>query len=97
LNEVEISVRVLTAEDKKLSIIIKKPANDKIKSIAEELAELLGLSKYSLTFFYKGEKLNFSEKLADKGIGSKSHKESDNFLLCLKGESEKPKIWRRFL
>ncbi len=56
-------------EDKRFSIIIKKQANDKIKAIAEELAELQGISKYSLTFFYKGEKINFGERLGDRGIG----------------------------
>lgn len=97
ITEVEVSVRVVTSEDKKLSIIIKKPANDKIKAIAEELAELLGLSKYSLTFFYRGEKVNFAERLGDRRIGGRPNNDNDSFLLCLKGGNEGPKIWKRFL
>jgi hypothetical protein len=76
---------------------MKKPANDKIKSIAEELAELLGLSKYSLTFFLKGDKVSFGERLGERGIGGRPYSDNDDFLLCLKGGSEGPKIWKRFL
>ena len=90
-------MRVVINEDKKFSIILKKPANDKIKAIAEELSELCELSKYSLTFFYRGEKLNFGERLGDRNIGGKPGNDSDEFLLCLKGGSEGPKIWKRFL
>jgi len=97
LTEVEISARVVVCEDKRFSIILKKPANDKIKSIAEELAELLGLSKYALTFFYRGDKVGFNERFGDRNIGGKSNNESDDFLLCLKGGNEGPKIWKRFL
>jgi len=50
---------------------MKKSANDKIKSIAEELAELLGLSKYALTFFFRGDKVSFGDRLGDRGIGGK--------------------------
>jgi hypothetical protein len=96
LTEVEVSVRVVIGEDKRFSIIIKKPSNEKIKGIAEELAELLSLQKYSLTFFYKGEKLSFGERLGDRGVGGKPNSESDDFLLCLKGGNEGPKFWKRF-
>lgn len=84
-------------EDKRVSLILNKQANDKIKQVAEEIADLEGISKYSITFFYKGEKLNFGERLGDRGIGGKPGNESDNFLLCLKGGNEGPKIWKRFL
>jgi hypothetical protein len=67
---VELSVRVVVSEDKRFSLVVKKLANDKIKAIAEELAELLNLSKYSLTFFYKGEKVGLNERLGDREIGS---------------------------
>jgi hypothetical protein len=83
-------------EEKRFSIILRLPANDKIKSIAEELAELLAISKYSLTFFYKGEKVNLGERLGDRSIGGRTNNENDDFLLCLKGGSEGPKIWKRF-
>ena len=96
LTEVEVSIRVIMDEEKRSSIILKKAANDKIKSIAEELAELLAISKYSLTFFFKGEKVNLSERLGDRSIGGRTNNESDDFLLCLKGGSEGPKTWKRF-
>jgi hypothetical protein len=96
LTEVEVSVRVIMDEEKRFSIILKRAANDKIKSIAEELAELLAISKYSLTFFFRGEKVNLGERLGDRAIGGRTNNESDDFLLCLKGGSEGPKIWKRF-
>jgi hypothetical protein len=71
LTEVEINIRVVMSEDKRFSLNIKKAANDKIKAIAEELAELLGLSKYALTFFYKGDKVTMNDRLGDKDIGGK--------------------------
>jgi hypothetical protein len=72
--------------------------------VAEELGELLGLSKYALTFFFKSEKITLNERLGDREIGVKSSslnlgsssQETDNFLLCLKGGSEGPKPWKRF-
>jgi hypothetical protein len=101
LTEVELSIRVVIEEDKRFSLITKRQANDKIKVVAEELAELLSLSKYALTFFYKGEKVGLNERLGDRDIGGKhggtSLGNSDNFLLVLKGGSEGPKGWKRFL
>jgi hypothetical protein len=90
---------------------LKRPANDKIKLLAEVLGELLGLSKYSLTFFYNGDMVGLNERLGDRDIGSitsasdavenspsKSISLSKgNYLLCLKGGSEGPKTWKRFL
>lgn len=58
------------SEDKRFSLIIKKAANDKIKMVAEELAELLNVTKYSLTFFYKGDKVGLNERLGDRDIGA---------------------------
>jgi hypothetical protein len=95
--EVEVSIRVIMSEDKKFSIILQKGANDKIKQVAEELSELLSISKYGLTFFYKGDKLNFGERLGDRGIGAKTNTDNVDFILCLKGGNEGPKAWKRFL
>lgn len=106
--EVELSIRVVISEDKRFSLIIKKQANDKIKMIAEELAELLNLSKYALTFFYKGDKVGLNERLGDRDIGGfSSHNtlsisghaselSGEHFLLCLKGGNEGPRWWKRF-
>ena len=38
--------------------------------IAEEIGELLNLSKYALTFFYKGDKVGLNERLGDRDIGT---------------------------
>jgi hypothetical protein len=38
--------------------------------VAEELAELLTLSKYALTFFFRGDKIGLNERLGDKDIGT---------------------------
>ena len=96
LTEVEVSIRVIIEDDKRQSIIITCPSNEKIKSIAEELSDLLTISKYSLTFFFNGEKVGFGERLGDREIGGRPGNESDKFLLCLKGGSEGPKIFKRF-
>jgi hypothetical protein len=64
--------------------------------VAEELGELLGMSKYRLTFFFKGEKVGLNERLGEREIGSKPGSDVDNFLLCLKGGSDGPVTWKRF-
>ena len=78
MTEIEISIRVIIGEDKRYSLIVKKAANDKIKMVAEELAEFLSLSKYALTFFFKGEKVSLNERLGDREIGGKSSGPSEN-------------------
>jgi len=60
----------VVSEDKRFTLIIKKPTNDKFKSIAEDLAEILNVTKYSLTFFYRGEKVALNERLGDRDIGA---------------------------
>lgn len=75
--EVEVSIRIVISEDgQKLSMVLKMSANEKLKAVAEELGEFLGLSKYRLTFFYKGEKVNLGERLGDKEIGGAPGNES---------------------
>ncbi len=69
MTEIELSIRVLISEDKRFSLILKTQTNDKIKNIAEEIGELLNLSKYALTFFYKGDKVGLNERLGDRDIG----------------------------
>ena len=66
----ELCIRVVLGEDKRFTLVIKKPTNDKFKAIAEELAEILNVTKYSLTFFYRGEKLGLNERLGDRDIGA---------------------------
>ena len=50
---------------------MKRPANDKLKSLSEELGEMLNLGKYGVTFFYRGEKVGMNERLGDRDIGCK--------------------------
>lgn len=72
LTEVEISIRVVVSEEKRFSLIVKRSSNDKIKMIAEEIGDLLGLTKYSLTFFYQGDKVTLTERIGDRDIGGPS-------------------------
>jgi nitrogen regulatory protein PII-like uncharacterized protein len=67
--DIELCIRVVMSEDKRFTLIVKKHTNDKFKAIAEELAELLNIKKYSLTFFYKGDNVSFNERLGDRNIG----------------------------
>jgi hypothetical protein len=88
---VEVSIRIVISEDgQKLSMVVKAPANEKLKAVAEELGEYLGLSKYRLTFFYRGEKVNLGERLGDREIGGLPGNDSQEFLLCLKGGNDGP-------
>ena len=43
---------MVISEEKRFSVILNKSANDKIKTIAEELEQLIDVPKYGLTFFY---------------------------------------------
>jgi len=58
------------SEDKRFTLVVKRSTNDKLMMIAEELAELLNVTKYSLTFFYKGDKVGLKERLGDRDIGA---------------------------
>ena len=68
--EVEVKVRILISEEKRFTLSIKRPANDKIKQLADDLGELLNLTRYALTFFYKGDKVALNERIGDREIGS---------------------------
>lgn len=87
------------SEEKRFTMVIRKNANSKIKDLEEDLTDILSMPKYSLAFFFKGEKIGLGERLGDREIGQNptQNTESDSFLLCLKGGSEGPKTWKRFL
>ena len=94
-----MKVRILISEDKRFTLSMKRPANDKIKQLADDLGDLLNLTRYALTFFYKGDKVALNERIGDREIGGLSNKgteKDDSYLLCLKGGSEGPKAWKRF-
>ena len=94
--QVEITARIVLSEEQKFTLIIKRPAGDKLKQVAEEISEIVGISKYKLTFFFRGEKVGLGDKLADKGIGSLKGTDEDYFLLCLMGGNDGPVFWKRF-
>jgi hypothetical protein len=100
--EVEVKVRVVMSEEKRFTLALRRPSNDKMKILADDLGELLNLSRYALTFFYKGDKVALNERIGDREIGSLPKKggasveKEDSYLLCLKGGSEGPKTWKRF-
>lgn len=75
--EIEMSIRVVIGEDKRFTLLIKKSTNDKFMAIAEELAEILNVTKYSLTFFYRGEKVGLKDRLGDRDIGAPLPKDSN--------------------
>ena len=67
--EVDLAIRVVASEEKRFTLNIRRPANDKLKTLAEEIGLLVGLTKYSLTFFFKGDHLRLNERLGDREIG----------------------------
>ena len=92
-----VTLRVVVSEDKRFTLSLKRPSNDKIKVLAEEVGELLNLTRYELTFFYKNEPLGLNERIGDREIGSPHQSEKiANYLLCLKGGAQGPKTWKRF-
>jgi hypothetical protein len=69
LSEVEISVRVVMSEEKRFTTVLRSNANSKIKDLEEDLTDLLSMPKYSMAFFFKGEKISLGERLGDRDIG----------------------------
>ena len=60
--DVEIGIHIILEEDgKKHSLVLRRNANDKMKLVAEEIGEIFNISKYRLTFFYKGHKLTLND------------------------------------
>jgi hypothetical protein len=94
--EVEVKVHILMSEDKRFTLSMKRPSNDKMKVLADDLGDLLNLSRYALSFFYKGDKVALNERLGDREIGGLPSEKPPSYLLCLKGGSEGPKAWKRF-
>ena len=87
--EVEVPIRVVISEDKRFSVTLRRSANDKLKMLAEDLGELLGMSKYSLTFFYNGDKVGLNERLGDREIGSLPTKTTNQTSLIERLDTQK--------
>ena len=95
--EVTVTLRVVVSEEKRFTLTMKRPSNDKIKVLAEEVGELLNLTRYELTFFYKNEPLGLNERIGDRDIGTiLTNGNAINYLMCLKGGAQGPKAWKRF-
>lgn len=71
----------------------------KALDLKEQIGNIYGETKYSTSLFYKGKKLNNSDTVADNQIGFTNQSESeenDQYILCLKGGENAPKIFNRF-
>jgi len=62
-------VYVILSEEKRVSITLSAYADDKAMAIAEQVADLFGETKYSISFFMSGQKINLNDKLADLNLG----------------------------
>ena len=91
--EVEIAIRVVISEENIFTLKLIRPANDQMKTLAEDVGELLNLTRYEITFFYKNETIGLNERIGDREIGSINFEEDliKNYLLCLKGGAQAPK------
>lgn len=52
-----------------MAITLSASADDKAMAIAEQIADLFGETKYSISFFMSGQKINLNDKLADLNLG----------------------------
>jgi len=60
---------VILSEEKRVAITLSASADDKAMAIAEQIADLFGETKYSISFFMSGQKINLNDKLADLNLG----------------------------
>jgi hypothetical protein len=104
-NTVNVNVRSILVEEKKQTVLLKVNANDKAMVIAEQIADLFGETKYSISFFFKKNKINLNDRIADIGLGglnlkneesTSSLEDTSGTILCLKGGVDAPKIFMRF-
>ena len=96
---VNINVRCILSEEKKQTVLLKVNTNDKAMVVAEQIADLFGETKYSISFFYNSSKINLNDRLADIGIGGTGNvtiEDNQSTILCLKGGVDAPKIFMRF-
>jgi hypothetical protein len=53
-NQISLQVYVILSEDKKVMLTLPVSADDKAMAIAEQIADLFGETKYSISFFMGG-------------------------------------------
>ena len=81
---VYVKIRVIISEENRSTIKMSCNSNDKVKVIAEEIAEFFNENKYKLSFISEGKQVKLSDSIAEMGITQ---------LLCLKGGENGPKIF----
>ena len=79
-----VTIRVIISEENRSTIKMSCNSNDKVKVIAEEIAEFFNENKYKLSFISEGKQVKLSDSIAEMGITQ---------LLCLKGGENGPKIF----
>ena len=84
---VTLTIRVIISEQSRSTIQLSCSCNDKVKAIAEEIAEFFNENKYKLSFVSETKQIKLSDSIAELGITQ---------LLCLKGGEHGPKIFQRF-
>ena len=81
---VYVTIRVIISEENRSTIKMSCNSNDKVKVIAEEIAEFFNENKYKLSFISEVKQVKLSDSIAEMGITQ---------LLCLKGGENGPKIF----
>ena len=85
------------AEGKTQTLRYKLKTNDKAMAFAEQIADLFNETKYSISFFYNGAKINLNSTIASLGIGYvDDDAPKGSTVLCLKGGVDQPKVFNRF-
>lgn len=74
---VNVNVRCILSEEKKQTVLLKVNTNDKAMVVAEQIADLFGETKYSISLFFKSAKINLNDRIADIGLGGLDLKNED--------------------
>ena len=93
-----LEIYVVLSKEKKVNLTISSHSDDKAMEVAEQVAELYGETKYSISFFKGGSKINLNDKLADLGLGYyKVKKRSIVLVSLLKRRSRRTKDIQQIL
>jgi len=65
---VYVTIRVIISEENRSTIKMSCNSNDKVKVIAEEIAEFFNENKYKLSFISEGKQVKLSDSIAEMGI-----------------------------
>ena len=98
-NTIFLKIKAILSSEKTTTVEYKLKTNDKAMAFAEQIADLYNETKYSISFFYNGAKINLNQAIATLGIGYVDQSEKDlakSTVLCLKGGVDQPKVFNRF-